>query len=89
MKTPHENMVEQIKALVEALEGVIRVADRKTVEFDKAREALTHAPALVRWCEEMEKVRSIAADWNATALSSEDSMYMIDAILSPPESEAL
>ena len=26
--------------LVEALEGVIRVADRKTLEFDRARDAL-------------------------------------------------
>ena len=29
-----------VKAMAEVLEGVLRVADRKTVEFDAAREAL-------------------------------------------------
>lgn len=31
------------QALIDALKGVVRVADRKTVEFDAAREAIARA----------------------------------------------
>lgn len=34
----------RIQALEEALRGVVAVADRKTVEFERARAALTPAP---------------------------------------------
>jgi hypothetical protein len=40
--TPRQ-LEEQRQELLEALKGIVRVADRKTVEFDKARAAIANA----------------------------------------------
>lgn len=72
METPHENRVEQIKALAEALHRSV-VKHRAYVGICKddkeltgaiipmLDEALTHAPAILKWCEEMERKAMINA----------------------------